>query len=110
MLAQKFGLKHDDFVLSDEQTSPEQIAALRAMTGARRLRLAEQLYWSARKMKLAGLRQQHPDWLEPQLQEAVRQLFSHARTRTLPVVCAPAEPRRHQSGGQERCGRHGNNA
>ena len=33
-------------MLTDEQTGPEQIAALRAMTGARRLRLAERLYWS----------------------------------------------------------------
>jgi hypothetical protein len=39
------------FMLPDEQPSPEQIVALRAMSGERRLRLAEQLYWSARKMK-----------------------------------------------------------
>jgi len=67
-------------MLTDERTSPEQIAALRAMTGLRRLRLAEQLYWSARKMKAAGLRSQHPDWSESRLNEAVRELFSHART------------------------------
>lgn len=73
-------LNHAAFMLPDEQTSPEQIAALRAMSGARRLRLAEQLYWSARKMKLAGLRQQHPDWPEQRLTDEVRQIFSHART------------------------------
>lgn len=67
-------------MLIDEQASPEQIAALRAMTGARRLRLAEQLYWSARKMKAAGLRHQHPDWSEPQVNDEVRRIFSHART------------------------------
>jgi hypothetical protein len=67
-------------MLLDEQTSPEQIAALRAMPGARRLRLAERLYWSARKMKTAGLRSQHPDWPEQRLVEEVRQIFSHART------------------------------
>ena len=67
-------------MLTDEQTSPEQIAAFQAMTGARRLRLAEQLYWSARKMKMAGLRRQHPDWPEPRLNEEVRRIFSHART------------------------------
>ena len=64
----------------DEQTSPEQIAAWRAMTGARRWRLAERLYWSARKMKAAGLRSQHPDWPEARLEDAVREIFSHART------------------------------
>ena len=67
-------------MLADEQISPEQIIALRAITGARRLRLAERLYWSARKMKAAGLRQQHPDWQEQRLNEEVRQIFSHART------------------------------
>lgn len=67
-------------MLTDEQTSPEQIAAFRAMTGERRLRLAEQLYWSARKMKTAGLRCQHPNWTESRLNEEVRRIFSHART------------------------------
>ncbi|HEX3856004.1 MAG TPA: hypothetical protein VHY30_01765 [Verrucomicrobiae bacterium] len=67
-------------MLTDEQTSPEQFAALRAMSGARRLRLAEQLYWSARKMKAAGLRSQHPDWPEPRLNDELRRIFSHART------------------------------
>jgi len=67
-------------MLADEQTSPEQIAAFRAMTGEHRLRLAEQLYWSARKMKAAGLRSQHPDWPEQRLNDEVREIFSHART------------------------------
>jgi len=67
-------------MLTDEQISPEQIGALRAMTGVRRLRLAERLYWSARKMKTAGLRSQHPDWPEQRLKEEVRRIFSHART------------------------------
>ena len=67
-------------MLTDEQSGPEQIAALRAMTGARRLHLAETLYWSARKIKMEGLRSQHPDWPEPRLSEEVRRIFSHART------------------------------
>jgi hypothetical protein len=67
-------------MLTDEKTSPEQITALRAMTGARRLLLAERLYWSARKMKAAGLRSQHPDWPEERLNDEVREIFGHART------------------------------
>ena len=63
-----------------EQISPEQIAAFRAMSGQRRLQLAEQLYWSARKMKTAGLRSQHPDWSPERVREEVRKLFSNART------------------------------
>lgn len=65
---------------ADEQTSPEQFAALRAMTGVRRLQLAEQLYWSARKMKKAGLRSQHPDWPEERITDEVRIIFTNART------------------------------
>ena len=63
-----------------EQISPEQIAAFRAMSGQRRLQLAEQLYWLARKMKTAGLRSQHPDWSPERVREEVRKLFSNART------------------------------
>ena len=65
---------------TDEQTSPEQTTALRAVTGAQRLRLAERLYWSARKMKAAGLRHQHPDWPDQRLNDEVRRIFTHART------------------------------
>ena len=67
-------------MLADEKSSPEQIEIFRAMTGERRLQLAEQLYWSARKLKLAGLRAQHPDWTEEQLNAEVRRIFLHART------------------------------
>ena len=67
-------------MLPDEQPTPEQIAALRAMPGQRRLRVAEMLYWSARKMKAAGLRSQHPDWPEERVNAEVRRIFLHART------------------------------
>ena len=79
-LARSLPLAHNQLMLLDEQTHPAQIAALRAMTGARRLHLSEQLYWSARKMKTAGLRSQHPDWPEQRLDDEVRRIFSHART------------------------------
>jgi hypothetical protein len=67
-------------MLPDEQPSPEQIAALRAMSGEKRMRVAELLCWSARKMKTAGVRAQHPDWSEEQVKEEVRRIFLHART------------------------------
>ena len=67
-------------MLPDETSSPEQVEIFRAMTGERRLQLAEQLYWSARKLKLAGLRAQHSDWTEEQLNAEVRRVFLHART------------------------------
>jgi hypothetical protein len=67
-------------MLPDEQASPEQIRILRALSGERRWQLAERLYWSAHKMKMAGLRLQHPDWPEERLTSEVRRIFLHART------------------------------
>ena len=67
-------------MLPDEQPSPEQIAALRAIPGEKRLKLAERLYWSARKLKTAGVGAQHPEWTDEQVNEQVRQIFLHART------------------------------
>ena len=67
-------------MLADEQPGPDQIAALRAMSGEQRLRMAEQLYWTARKMKTAGVRAQHADWTEEQVKEEVRRIFLNART------------------------------
>jgi hypothetical protein len=67
-------------MLPDEQPSPEQIAIFRKMSPGRRLQLAEQLYWTARKLKAVGLRMQHPDWSEEQVNEEVRRIFLHART------------------------------
>jgi hypothetical protein len=50
------------------------------MTPERRLKLAEQLYWTARKLKAAGVRMHHPDWTEEQVAAEVRRIFLHART------------------------------
>src|SRR5271170_5977833 len=93
-------------MLPDEQASPEQIATLRALTGAERLRLAERLYWSARKLKAAGLRHQHPDWPEERVNDEVRRIFTNARTRPVFAVRTPAEPRRHPLCGERQCGRN----
>ena len=67
-------------MLADEQTSPEQFAIYRRMTPGRRLEIAEQLYWSARRMKTAWLQSQHPDWPEEQVAREVTRNFSHARS------------------------------
>ncbi len=67
-------------MLTDEQTSPEQFAILRTLPGERRLKLAEMLYWSARKLKVAGVRSQHPDWPEEKVNAEVNRIFLHART------------------------------
>lgn len=54
-----------------------QIQALRRMTAEQKLQVAMQLYWSARELKAAWIRDQHPDWTDEQ---AVREIFTNART------------------------------
>lgn len=58
--------------------TPEYLAALRRMTGTQKLRTAFGLYWSARKLKAARLRELYPDWTEPQVQQRVKEIFLHA--------------------------------
>jgi hypothetical protein len=65
-------------MLADEQTSLEQFALLRAMPGERRLQLAEEMFWSARRLKAAGIRHQHPDWPEDKVMAEVNRIFLHA--------------------------------
>lgn len=66
-------------MLADERFTPEQITILRRLTPARRLALAEGLYWTAREMKKAWLRAQHADWSEEQISREVTRIFRHAR-------------------------------
>ena len=71
---------HGRHMLPDEQPGSEQIRILRAMSGQERLQIAERLYWSARKMKAAGVRSQHPDWPDARVEDEVRRIFGHARS------------------------------
>lgn len=65
-------------MLADEQTSPEQFAIYRKMPGERRLKLAEDMFWSAREMKTAGVRNQHSDWPEEKIIAEVNRIFLNA--------------------------------
>ena len=65
--------------MASELTS-EYIAALRQTTGQQKVRTAFALYWGARKLKAAALRQQHPAWNEEQVQHAVKEIFLHTST------------------------------
>lgn len=58
----------------------EMQAILQAMSPAQKLRAAEQLYWSARQLKAAALRAQHPDWTEDAIRKAIRAIFLYARS------------------------------
>jgi len=59
---------------------PEQIRALRQMPLERRAELALGFIRSMRRMKVAALRAQHPDWGEQQLRAELRRLTLHARS------------------------------
>ena len=45
------------------------------MTPAQKLRASMRLYWSARALKAAGFRAEHPEWTEAQIEAAVRDAF-----------------------------------
>lgn len=65
--------------VEEDAPSPEQITLLRAMTGQQRLALAEEMFWAARELKAAGVRCQHPDWPEEQINAEVNRIFLNAR-------------------------------
>ena len=67
-------------MLPDEQMNPAQIQILCATPVVRRSRCTEQLYGPARDLKSAGVRAQHPDWLEYRVNGELHRLFLHART------------------------------
>ena len=59
---------------------PEQIKILKSLSPEAKLQLAEKLYASARALKAAGIRQQHPDWSEEKVAKKVMELFLYARS------------------------------
>jgi hypothetical protein len=63
----------------NEPLTPEYIETLRQMSGEQKLKTAFQLYWGARRLKAARLRQEHPDWSEEQVQTRVREIFMYAQ-------------------------------
>jgi len=59
---------------------PAQIKALKSLSPAAKLQLAEKLYSSAKALKAAGIRQQHPDWSEAKVAKKVMEIFLYARS------------------------------
>ncbi len=53
---------------------------LAKMSPEKKLEVAMQLYYSARELKAAGVRADHPDWDEKRVQQAVREAFLYARS------------------------------
>ena len=66
--------------IEEDAPSPMQIEIYRRMTPERRLEIAEQLYWSARRLKAAWIRSLHPAWSEEQVEIEVKRIFTNARS------------------------------
>lgn len=64
----------------NEPMPAEQVRAIRAMSFPQRLAVGMGLIRSARKLKRAALRQQHPDWTDTEIADEMRRLTSHGRT------------------------------
>ena len=59
---------------------PEQIRIYQLMTPEQKLEVSLKLYHSAKALKAAGLKQQHPDWSEEEIKKQVNEIFLNART------------------------------
>ena len=62
---------------------PEQKRALQSMAPEEKLGVSMNLYYGARELKRAWLREMNPAWSEKQVEEKVRELFRHAGTRSI---------------------------
>lgn len=60
-----------------EVIDDEMAAVFRAMTGAQRLKIASDMFSSARRMLLSHLAAEHPDWDEQRLHEETARRLSH---------------------------------
>ncbi len=60
-----------------EVMDEEMAAVLRAKTGGERLRIASNMYASARRMLVRHLHSKHPDWTEAQIIREASQRLSH---------------------------------
>jgi hypothetical protein len=63
-----------------EDLTPEYVATLRRMSGSQKLEAASALYWAARQLKAAALKERHPDWPDERVQQEVREIFLRAST------------------------------
>ena len=59
---------------------PEQIKIYKAMTPAQKLDVSINLYQSAKAIKKAAIKKQHPEWSEKKIKKLVNDIFLYART------------------------------
>ncbi len=59
---------------------PEQIKIYQKMSPEKKLHTALELYYSAQALKVAAVKNQHPEWSKEKIREKVKTIFLHART------------------------------
>jgi hypothetical protein len=62
---------------SFEVLDDDMAEVFRAMTGAQRLKIASDMFASARRMIASHLAAEHPDWDEQRIQEETARRLSH---------------------------------
>jgi hypothetical protein len=65
---------------SSQTARSVQTAIYRKMTPKEKWAVAKDLYATAWRLKAAGVRHQHPEWTDEQVQDAVREIFLYATT------------------------------
>jgi hypothetical protein len=58
----------------------EQKKIYRSMTPAQKLDVSIKLYQSAKALKTAAIKAQHPDWSEEKIKKLVNEIFLYGRT------------------------------
>ena len=64
----------------DEELSPEQVKIVRRMTGEQKLKISNQMFWTARRNKIKALLSEHPDWSEEQAAKEITRLIISGAT------------------------------
>lgn len=63
-----------------EPIHPVQVEGFRRMTPAQKLQMVAGLYNAGIRLRMAGLREAHPDWTEEQLEREARRSLLYAGT------------------------------
>lgn len=69
-----------DTISEMSEANEEYLRILRAMMPEQKLLAVPDLYHTARVLKADGLRMQHPDWGEEQIERALRDIFLYGQT------------------------------
>ncbi len=64
----------------EQKEDPVVLNRFRHMTAEEKLNLSLRLYYSARQLKTAAIKQLHPEWTEEEVENKVREIFLYARS------------------------------